>query len=898
MAYENLRFFDKNGKPLNFKQSDDGVWEGSLHFHVSQNLIENEIIHIFEMIENNSVLNLYKPHMPDGADTDTTWTYSFETVKSEYRFYSLTQSTNSLDNFYTTSITGTQEIDRDPAEIVNPGGYKVSAVINSEPISLRLSFQPTDDSETITYLLVKDFEQTVCRIELYGVGVVEDERMKVLLNNFGKLQYFTPQDENILKSSDIKEELPNWKNINQKRKEMLLFGDEMIDHQGTYIAIIRALLFFGYTDVRIKEEWVRDDDGMKILRDINHNTRSITSSKNIDPKTHTKTAQFSLFYDIIRETGDINEFGIPLTERNSQFTFEEIYIKLYSLKKWIENNIVSGVGGKIIDIVGEAIYFHSNDINLWSLESLRTSFEHQIQASFVIEEKEGNIQDVRPNLYTPSYSGDAYINATDDPDITIGSLFDNYLSEFAHFETNPFYYDADPTIEVGFPLKVTNTTFSQTWGDYNGPWSMFNSLTFDITWGNISSYEYPEMEWSVVREYDDTIETFSEFSQRTFNETKRGTPESIESHTFILPYTGTYSVSLRIFDYRGGVSKKEYYREIKVGMFNPEPIAFGKFNHPSLNSFEKPYLKWGEAGGDWGNGRFVDGRGYIFSEAEIEYRNTNTAFYLDANSFNIEGFGFKHTWGDFPINTWNDFTHSSWDSYNLDTHKRAFFVINDIRGASRIQIGDSEYQLPVGVGQGNFNLAAQLLSSIDTGNINDYYYIPIPESFPTQMLCVHKTLGKNTSYYIGGSGGIEFGDEILKTWDDFDQEKWIGVNLKWGNLDSIALSEYKTSAFSMDDIKFFEGAFRMPLCTPIIIRLDKSKILSKTSYEWKITDSSGNTVLTHSGDYIFYTFKVEDVYDLEVTVTDINGNKASVLKEGFIRVQRELEEVSKEYCLV
>lgn len=898
MAYENLRFFDKNGKPLNFKQSDDGVWEGSLHFHVSQNLIENQMVHVFEMIENNSVLNLYKPHLADGSDTDTTWTYSFETVKPEYRFYSLVQSTNSQENYYTTATTGTAEVDKDAAELVNVDGFKVSAVVNSEPITIRLSFAPTSADEIIGYLLIKDFESTICRIELYGVGIEEDERLKVLLNNFGKNQYFTPQDEKILKASDIKEELPNWASINQKRKEMFLFGNEMFDHQGTYIAIIRALLFFGYTDIRIKEEWIRKDDGMKILRDINHNNREVSTNKKVDPKTHTKTSKFSLFYDIIKETGSLDDFGTPLTERNFQFTFEEIYIKLYALKQWVEKNIVSGASGQIVDIIGEAIYFHSNDINMFTLENLTKHVDHQITASFTIEEKEGHIQDIRPYLYTASYGGDTEVNATDDPNVDIGSLYDYYLSEFADYYTDPFYYDADKTIEVGFPLKVTNTTFTQTWGDYVGPWSMFNNFTFDITWGNIASYEYPEMKWSVVREYDSDLETFAEFSQRTFEDSKRGAPASIESHTFLLPYTGTYTVTLEIYDYRGGVSKKECYREIKVGMYNPEPVAFSKFNHPSLNNFNNPYLKWGESGGDWGNGRLIDGRGYLFSEAEIEWRHTNVAFYLDSNDFAIDNFGLRHSWGDFPTNTWNDFYHASWDSYNLEPHKRAYFVITDVKGGSQIQVGTSEYQFPMNLGAGNFQYAAQALSAISSGNLNDYHYIPIPESLPTQLLCVHKTLGKNTSYYIGGYGGVSFDNEILETWGDADLEKWIEMELKWGNTESIAKSEYDTSAFSMDDIKFFESAFKMPLCTPVIIILDKSKVLSRTSIEWKMTDSDGNVVFNHTGDYIFYTFKKEDVYSINVKITDVNGNTSSIDKTGFIRTQRILDEVSKEFCLL
>jgi hypothetical protein len=48
-------------------------------------------------------------------------------------------------------------------------------------------------------------------------------------------------------------------------------------------------------------------------------------------ETSKKTNLFGLYYDIVRDNGDIDSFGIPETEDAFAYTNEEVLIKLFAL---------------------------------------------------------------------------------------------------------------------------------------------------------------------------------------------------------------------------------------------------------------------------------------------------------------------------------------------------------------------------------------------------------------------------------------------------------------------------------------------------------------------------------------------------------------------------------------
>ena len=140
------------------------------------------------------------------------------------------------------------------------GGYLVSGSTGparSEALGINVAIN-TNDLYADVYerkLIVEDLSsgvpEKVLELNFYGEVVGEDERFQVMVQNLGRM--FTADDANILRNSDPDEPVPNFLEINEKRKELLLAGDDIYNYIGSYKGLINALKFFGYQDLRIKE---------------------------------------------------------------------------------------------------------------------------------------------------------------------------------------------------------------------------------------------------------------------------------------------------------------------------------------------------------------------------------------------------------------------------------------------------------------------------------------------------------------------------------------------------------------------------------------------------------------------------------------------------------------------
>ena len=74
----------------------------------------------------------------------------------------------------------------------------------------------------------------------------------------------------IFKQSDIHECSPDFKLLNEKRKELMLEGHNIYPYIGSYKAILNAIKFFGYDNLNIVEYWRNVD-----VYDIDYNKKVI-----------------------------------------------------------------------------------------------------------------------------------------------------------------------------------------------------------------------------------------------------------------------------------------------------------------------------------------------------------------------------------------------------------------------------------------------------------------------------------------------------------------------------------------------------------------------------------------------------------------------------------------------
>ncbi len=329
-------------------------------------------------------------------------------------------------------------------------GYLISGSTGparSEALPINVALNATDLYADVYQrkLIVEDLSSgtpsKVLEVDFYGEVVGEDERFRIMLQNVG--QVFYPQDANILRDSDPKEPLPNFFEINEKRKELLLSGNQIYDYIGAYKGLINALKFFGYQDLRIKEYWLNlsynsvqkvspllqnlsflaqyqyQNGGAYtqsvLISDVLDNANKgkyrleqtygpgpdgtyvldVSSEATLVPsRTYKKTSLFGLYYDLNKQTVDVDEYGYPVVIDAFAFTQEEVLIKLFALKERLKSTYLP-LNARIVDICGEGIYFTVYNTKAWTDTMVRSDIESGFYLDILANPDFGFLEDLR-----------------------------------------------------------------------------------------------------------------------------------------------------------------------------------------------------------------------------------------------------------------------------------------------------------------------------------------------------------------------------------------------------------------------------------------------------------------------------------------------------------------------
>jgi len=291
--------------------------------------------------------------------------------------------TNDYDTFY---ISGTSHNLFDISEVFLEGGTGSSPAFYSQPLDIvevgitgshtyvnvkKLLSSPVGSSNFSGYRLKWVNSFNLAEIVLYGEVEGEDERFRLVLENFGKKINY--ENEYIFRDSDINEGLTDYILLNQKRKELLLEGDNIYPYLGSYKALINILNYFGYYDVRIKEYFlnVNEDSSnfgkyMHVLVPKNAAQREeVKAAWSILPSNiYKKTSLFGLFYDLNKASSEVDIYGIPEVVDAFDFSAEEVLIKLFGLKELLKKEYLP-LNARIYDITGEGIYFERIRVDSW-----------------------------------------------------------------------------------------------------------------------------------------------------------------------------------------------------------------------------------------------------------------------------------------------------------------------------------------------------------------------------------------------------------------------------------------------------------------------------------------------------------------------------------------------------
>lgn len=336
MNVSNLRFFDKNGEAYNFELVTSGTsqyWYGADYFlPVSTALYDVSNIFILEKTNNEY-------HFPNlGANGQLTVKWKSLKDVNNFFLFSITAPTQTDDNSYLNKLTEQVISESDFGSNFNFSNLKY-------PLQVNVAFTPDIERayDRVLEFYWNDGTNTVKILELgfYGEGEDEDERFRVWLNNFGIK--FNREDAQILKNYDLKENLPDWKDVNLARKEILVNRDQIYPYVGTYKGLINLVNILGYRDVlKVKEYWqnvevnspyykkfaqvditdMMDDGIIQNLDLVNRNAQIKKSERFV------KTEFLALVYQFSQPSGQYDDDGLPEVEFTTEFTVNEIFYKL------------------------------------------------------------------------------------------------------------------------------------------------------------------------------------------------------------------------------------------------------------------------------------------------------------------------------------------------------------------------------------------------------------------------------------------------------------------------------------------------------------------------------------------------------------------------------------------
>ena len=456
--------FISSGTPVScftrYENLPGGYFSGNIYFdEVSAGLYENEQLFIvqefYDTVTSSPFLGY--PHTGGtGATGSPLWRTRWEN--------------NSYGNVDVSDIIFTYQIEQNDPEIngdpsivnyqnialpviQNPSDYLSGGFVYtpesgtpSRALQINVAINSTDIAAEIyeRKLIIEDLTygitgpQKIAEVQFYGQIISEDSRLDVLNQNLGRAFYGT--DSVILRNHDPNEILPNYLEINEKRKELMVAGEEIFPYIGSYKGLIGALKFFGYQDLRIKEYWLNLNynkvslqplqenqafldnyespafpNSQNLIADVldNENSGKYTLIQTYGPndsgeyvldvsgedtlipsRTYKKTALFGLYYDIVRANDQLDPYGYPITQETFLFTQEEVLLKLFALKERLKQNYLP-INARIVDITGEGVYFNVYNTKEWTDFLDRSDVDSGNNFDFIANPDFGFIEDLR-----------------------------------------------------------------------------------------------------------------------------------------------------------------------------------------------------------------------------------------------------------------------------------------------------------------------------------------------------------------------------------------------------------------------------------------------------------------------------------------------------------------------
>jgi hypothetical protein len=612
MQLSNLIFFDKFGENYNFQttkfnsetQSTDSItwWYGR------------------EYIDPISI-GLYDSRQIFAVEKDST-DYKFPILSQNERIVFKWESID-IDGdqpffLYVVKqdITGNSDVDSPYIEKVNQVILNHSNFSNgsSAPLDIRLplqvniAFSPSEEKiyqrklyayhETLSNGTVSSSVK-ILEIDYYGEGTDEDSRYRMWLNNFGIT--FHRDDAQLLKDYDIKEALPDWKQIDAARKQLLVNRDQVFPYVGTYKGLSNFINLFGYKDtLEVKEFWQNvnstsaalDQFALVNITDflddgkVDNMVYVSTGGSVLESAQFKKTSFIALCYQFTKATDNYDDDGLPEVVETTDFTPAEIFYKLDGLAKKLKREILP-IHVIVRDIIGEFIFFEKFNIRYWTddVQTRSVDVNTKIKASVDFPKSTiavPYIRDIRPLFYsTEAETNNPTKILTGFPKYSFntGKNKDGVFSAIANPYENQQKYSATQQKALINAVEVFyNQVQEEEWKKHGSSYYWSNGevnvkeqlgcpiiLTANLPKYRIMDYDgitFADLETEGARVRD--IITFLNLVDAEWIITKnapnpykwsyRGSIYDFNQIVHFLPYVGDYLVELRVYDQFAGIS--------------------------------------------------------------------------------------------------------------------------------------------------------------------------------------------------------------------------------------------------------------------------------------------------------------------------------------------------------
>ena len=401
------------------------------------------------------------------------------------------------------------------------------------------------------------------------------------------------------------------------------------------------------------------------------------------------------------------------------------------------------------------------------------------------------------------------------------------------------------------------------------------------TWDSIQRSNFSEIEWTV---YKEETETSPEYYFQV-----RGPINIYNSLPITLPYVGTYSVEMKLFDLYNNISSIVKTDAICIDNKEVEYSGWYQSRKSDYTWLSEGKWKWEDYGSMWN----------LPIEPSVTWDEETPSLYdsLDRVNAILNTFGLgvspnfrllnyqdngntsfvgPYYWNNLSKGTWNDTYHLWWDLTSITGDTPAFFQFKEISPFSYLRIFDLKGNIGTFYFDPSITTLSQAATKLNLSNdpiINKYVYNVVLDASSNEKFI------QAVSRYFGLYGDWQEVDIV-----DVNGNRICAATGNTGNTGNTGTGcasliyrkgLHRSSNPTWNTAKFINEGKTLPKLTWIMFVYDKCKIVGKDKPKWTIRNTSDPNAsdIYFESKYLTYLFQDPGRYEIGLELTDSNGNK-------------------------